>query len=440
MKQPVWTILILIWAIALGALVPVPAHGAESPFERPAEIEPLVSFWIDIYTKYDGTTTIIHDEDDPRIRYESMVTEGMTEAQRRTVVGERRVHYSKLLENLALKPREHWSEEEARVAALFGEGTGASRFLRAAGKVHSQRGINDQFRSGLKRSGRWKPTIEGILASYGIPSELAALPFVESAYNPSALSKAGAAGVWQFTRGTGRRFLRIDRYVDERRDVYVATHAAAQYLRDAHSQLGSWALTVTSYNHGVDGMMRAKRSLGTTDIGRLIREYDGPYFGFASKNFYAEFLAAVEVARNAETHFGPVAVEPLEQVERFILPTPARFASLAKAFGTTEEALAGLNPALSPEVIKGRWAAPAGAVINIAAGSIPDPAAAFASLSAADRRGTAEVRDYRVRSGDTLGDIARMHGVSVTALQLANGLGESTHIRAGQVLSIPSQR
>ena len=170
---------------------------------------------------------------------------------------------------------------------------------------------------------------------------------MESSYNPLALSKAGAAGVWQFTRGTGRRFMRIDRYVDERRDVYVATHAAAQYLKEAHAQLGSWASTVTSYNHGVDGILRAKRTVGTSDIGRLIREYDGPYFGFASKNFYAEFLAAVEVARDAEAHFGPLTQEPLEHVERFALPNMARFSSLAKAFATTEEELARLNPALS---------------------------------------------------------------------------------------------
>ena len=91
--------------------------------------------------------------------------------------------------------------------------------------------IREQFLDGLIRSGRWKQTIEGILVGYGVPTELAALPHVESSYNPAALSKAGAAGVWQFTRGTGSRYLRIDRYVDERRDVYVATHAAAQYLK-----------------------------------------------------------------------------------------------------------------------------------------------------------------------------------------------------------------
>ena len=89
--------------------------------------------------------------------------------------------------------------------------------MEAAGKIQSQRGIRDQFRDGLIRSGRWKPIIEGILTAYGIPSELAALPHVESSYNPEATSKAGAVGVWQFTKSTGRRYLRIDRYVDERK-------------------------------------------------------------------------------------------------------------------------------------------------------------------------------------------------------------------------------
>jgi LysM repeat protein len=122
------------------------------------------------------------------------------------------------------------------------------------------------------------------------------------------------------------------------------------------------------------------------------------------------------------------------------MPGPARFSSLAKAFNTTEETLIRLNPALEPEVVKGRWAVPAGVVINLARGSVPDPVAAYAQLTLADRRGVAELRDYRVRTGDTLGGIARRHGVSVTALQAANGLGESTRIRPGQLLSIPSVR
>ncbi len=440
MRQPTRTILLFAMTILLVGVLPRGAQADSAVFQRPPELEPVVSFWIEIFTKYDGTQTIIHDEDDPRIRYETMVTEGLTEAERRRLVGDRRVYYSKILENLALKQQEHWGEEEKRVAALFHGSGGTGRFLRAAGKVHSQRGIRDQFQVGLMRSGRWKPTIEGILASYGVPVELAALPHVESSYNPRAMSKAGAAGAWQFTRGTGRRFLRIDRYVDERRDVYVATHAAAQYLKEAYAQLGSWSLAVTSYNHGVDGISRAKRSVGTSDIGRLIREYDGPYFGFASKNFYAEFLAAVEVSRNVEAYFGSLPIEPLEDVERFVMPGPARFSSLAKAFATTEETLIRLNPALEPEVVKGRWAVPAGVVINLARGSVADPVAAYALLTLGDRRGVAELRDYRVRTGDTLGGIARRHGVSVTALQAANGLGESTRIRPGQLLSIPSVR
>jgi membrane-bound lytic murein transglycosylase D len=180
--------------------------------------------------------------------------------------------------------------------------------------------------------------------------------------------------------------------------------------------------------------------LNTADLGRLIREYDGPAFGFASKNFYAEFLAAVEVSSHSELYFGSLPIEQPEMVERFVMPGPARFTALSKAFSISVEELTRINPALSPEVLNGRWAVPAGVVINVTAGLTADPGAAFAALSVAERRGTSEARDYRVRTGDTLSTIARAHGTSVAALQQANGLGESTKINAGQLITIPSLR
>jgi len=416
-----------------------PARAANEPlFLRPPELEPLVSFWIEVFTQIDGSSTIVHDEDDPSLRYETVGTAGLNERARRDLVRERRVHYVKVLENLALRAAERRSDEEKRVAALFPAGSGPARFLEAAGKVRSQRGIRDQFRDGLVRSGRWKPTVEGILTAYGIPAELAALPHVESSYNPDATSKAGAAGVWQFTTGTGRRYLRIDRYVDERRDVYLSTHAAARYLQGAYEKLGSWPLTVTSYNHGVDGILRARREVGSNDLVRLIREYDGPYFGFASKNFYAEFLAALEVLKQSEDHFGPLQLAPLEEVDRFVLPGPARLSSLSRAFLTTEEDLSRLNPALLRPIVEGRAAAPAGTIVNLPTNRVPDIAAAFASLPPPARKDLVDPgNEYSVRLGDTLGSIAHRHGVSVAALQAANGLGTSTRIRPGQRLAIP---
>lgn len=428
----------LCFCFLLLVLNPLPVRSQEPIFPRPAEIEPLVSFWVDIYTKYDRDQTIIHDEDNPSIRYETLETAGMTEAQRRIVVKQRREHYAQVLESLVLKGRTRWNEEEKRVAAMLPADAGIARYLEAAGKVHSQRGVLDQFRDGLCRSGRWKETIQGIFQSYGIPPELAALPHVESSFNPDAMSKAGAAGVWQFTARTGRRFMRIDRCVDERRDVYVSTHAAARYLLDAYEKLGSWPLTVTSYNHGVDGMLRAQREVGSSDIARLIGEYDGPYFGFASRNFYAEFLAALDVIAGREVYFDNLQIESPELVERYVLPAPARFPAIAKAFSISAEELAHLNPALTPTVTDGRLAVPSGIVLNIPAGRVADLPTAFAAIPTAERRGSAERKEYRVRSGDTLARIARAHGVSVAELQTANNLGKRTTIITGQRLTIPS--
>jgi membrane-bound lytic murein transglycosylase D len=427
--------------LLLAALIADPRSslGAEPAlFTRPPELEPLVLFWVEVFTQIDGDRTIIHDEDDPSIRYETVSTAGMNERARRDFVRERRVHYVKVLESLALKAADRRGDEEKRVAGLFAPGAGPARFLEAAGKIRSQRGIRDQFLDGLIRSGRWKPTIEGIFRAYGIPTELAALPHVESSYNPEATSKAGAVGVWQFTNSTGRRFLRIDRYVDERKDVYLSTHAAARYLKEAHAKLESWPLTVTSYNHGVEGVLRAKREVDSSDLVRLIQEYDGPYFGFASKNFYAEFLAVLQVLKEKESHFGQIQLAPLEEVDRFVLPGAARLSVLARAFSTPEEEFLRLNPALLRPIVEGRVPTPAGTVINLPAGRVPDLAAAFSSLPPSDQRAAVDPGgEYHVRTGDTLGAIARRHGISIAALQEANGLGSSTRIRPGQRLTIP---
>lgn len=437
MRQPIIWQSLLLAAILLFPSQALSSHSAEEHFPRPPELEPFVEFWIEIFTRLDRDWTIIHDKENPAIRYEKVCTAGMSDKERSKFLKYKRRHYTKILEDLALKRPERWSEEEKKIAAFFPKGKKTRRFLQAAGRIRSQRGIRDQFRDGMIRSGRWKRTIEGILNDNQIPVELSALPLIESAYNPHARSKAGAVGIWQFTSKTGRKYLRIDRHVDERRDVYASTGAAAQYLKDAYSQLGSWPLTVTSYNHGVNGMLRAKRELGTNDIVRLIREYDGPYFGFASKNFYAEFLAAIEVVNNPHIYFGKLRLERHESIQRFALPAPAKFSSLTKAFGVPSEELKRLNPAISSRVISGRYGVPSGTVINIPTDAVSDPAAAFQSLPESERSAALEPSRYKVRWGDTLTGIAKRHKVSVSDLQAANGLGRSTKIRAGQRLTIP---
>ncbi|MBI2115459.1 MAG: transglycosylase SLT domain-containing protein, partial [candidate division NC10 bacterium] len=118
---------------------------------------------------------------------------------------------------------------------------------------------------------------------------------MESTFNPQARSKAGAVGLWQFIRSTGKRYLSITRRRDDRRDPIRATEAAARLLRHNYEALGSWPLAIIAYNHGREGILSARAAVGSSAIEEIIARYTGPRFGFASKNFYAEFLAALEL-------------------------------------------------------------------------------------------------------------------------------------------------
>ncbi|MFA6110894.1 MAG: transglycosylase SLT domain-containing protein, partial [Candidatus Latescibacterota bacterium] len=169
-----------------------------------------------------------------------------------------------------------------------------------------------------------------ILREHGVPDSLAVLAFIESAFNPEARSKAGAVGLWQITRPAAVRLLRMDRHVDERRDPLKATAAAARILKQNYEALGHWPLAITAYNHGAAGIARGVREVGSQDLTALIDRYRGKAFGFAGKNFYAEFLAALEVIPRSALYFGdqaPSAVPPpavADQAEGALPPPVAQ--------------------------------------------------------------------------------------------------------------------
>jgi membrane-bound lytic murein transglycosylase D len=174
-----------------------------------------------------------------------------------------------------------------------------------------QVGQRDRFERGLIASESYMEDIRRILRSHGVSDSLIVLPFIESAFNVRASSKAGAVGLWQITRSTGRRFLKINRRVDERRDPLKATVAASRILKENYKFLGTWPLAITAYNHGRAGVARAVKVLGTRDIATIIRHYRGRAFGFASRNFYPEFLAALDVIHNRREYYGDLPISPL---------------------------------------------------------------------------------------------------------------------------------
>jgi membrane-bound lytic murein transglycosylase D len=369
----------VIFVVILAFAGHVFAESAELPVEG---LESRIEFWKKVYTQYGEDDVVIHDRLRPNLIYD--VASRGDQADKIKAVQQA---LDEIAVNLTNPDQELSAAAEQIRSSIVDSGlplTGAT-IADLRDNVHTQIGIKERFRQGVIRSGRYVDAFQGIFEKQGVPAEIALLPLVESSFENRALSNAGAAGIWQFTRGTGRLYLNVSRNVDERLDPAKATRAAARLLHDNYMALGSWPLAITAYNHGRAGMLRAQGEVGS-DITRIIEGYRGPLFGYASMNFYSEFLAAVDVYRNYEQYFGELALD-----------TPS------------------MKPETSPNLVKVAAKGPSKARLQTA------------KASAADK--------YKVRKGDTLNDIAQRFGTSVRELMDANKLRNHI-IYAGQILLV----
>lgn len=414
----------------------VPVAQASDAFPRPAALEPDIAFWRRIYTEVGTDGGLIHDPVRLDVVYEVMkFPADMSARERSRLIENTKKTYSRILDRLA-SGAEDLSPEEERVRDLWPKGTRRARFEQAAEDVRFQLGQADRFLEGVIRSGAYRGHIATTFEKMGLPRELAALPHVESSFNTYAYSKVGAAGMWQFMRGTGRRFMRIDSVVDERLDPYRSTQAAARFLEQNYIVLGSWPLALTAYNHGTAGMRRAQEQLGTSDITTIVRNYNGRTFGFASRNFYVAFLAALEIDADPQKFFGPIQLDPVDDSRVLVMDGYVPVAALASALQTDREVLRRLNPSLLPSVWNGSRYVPRGFEFRVPAGI--DMSAVTARLAKAQSF-DAQVADtvHHVRGGETLSGIADRYGVSIATLAELNGLRKPYLIRAGQKLTLP---
>ena len=423
-------------AMCLGAHSTLAAQTASSPFVRPPELENDIKFWQRVYTEAGTDGGYIHDDERLEVVYEHIVFPAdLSSRARSKSIEDTKKKYAAILRKLANDPAELTAEEQ-RVRDLWPKSASRSTLLRAATRVRFQLGQSNRFKEGLVRSGQWLPRIQEIFKEQGLPTELAALPHVESSFNPYAYSKVGAAGMWQFMPATGRRFLRIDNTIDERLDPYKSSHAAASFLEQNYAILGSWPLALTAYNHGPAGMRRAKERLGTDDIATIVRKYESRTFGFASRNFYLAFLAALEIDTQPEKFFGPLSRDGLDNSQIVVLPDYMPMPSLANAMGVQPDVLKKLNPALLPGVWSGHRRVPRG--FELRAPPTIDLSQVLARVGDHERFDAQVLeKQHRVRSGESLSVIASRYGVSQTRLAQLNGLRSPYRIRAGQVLDLP---
>lgn len=417
------------------------ASAAPRDFPRPKGLERDVGFWKRIYSEVGTDAGLLHDSRNLGIVYEIVkIPSGLSNRSRERHTEKRRKAYRKILLKLAKGKRSGLSGEEERVLALFEDGVSNAELRKSAGRLRFQLGQANKFRAGIIRSGAYKPHILEILQEQKLPLEIANLPHVESSYTPTVYSRVGAAGLWQFTRSTGRRFMQVDHVIDERLDPYRASIAAARLLEQNYRVTGSWPLAITAYNHGASGMRRAARKLGTKDITKIVRNYRSRTFGFASRNFYVEFLAANAVASNPDFYFGPLVLDRPIAFEKIDMPFYAKPKQLASAIGIDLETLKEANPSLRPTVWREAKYIPEGFRLQVPRASLPKPLKDGIAAMPKDQRYARQTRDskYTVRRGDTLSTIARRHHVRMSELVALNGLKSRNRIRVGQKLRLPS--
>lgn len=448
LSTPIRVILIATILFATEPGVAQRHNSSADLFPTPDVLKPNVEFWKYIYAIHSERDVVIHDSEDLGVIYEVVNLDSLfsnvkvsprLEWKKIELI---KKEYKALLRRLARSrlQLESMSAETRRIAALFGDDLSSRRLYRAARNIRAQSGLRERFKIGLERSGLYLAEMREIFETEGLPLELLVLPHVESSFNYLAYSKFGAAGIWQFTRSTGRMYMTIDYSVDERLDPIRSTEAAARLLKRNYEHLGNWPLAITAYNHGRSGMLRAKRRHGS-DITDIVQHYRSRSFGFASRNFYAEFLAALHVTRNYKFYFGELEFKKPPEYEVFETPDYVTVNTLLDKIAVDAEEFAEFNPALRSPVLQSKRRIPRYFPIRIPKQENLDIAALYAEI-APELKYPEQVRPewHKVRRGENLTMIANRYRVSVREIMQLNNVRNAHRIYAGQNLQLPESR
>lgn len=363
--------------------------GRSSSFPYRDSLAAEIKFWKQIFTEYSANQVLLHDSRHPFIIYRVVTFDSSITSRER----EREIrHQKKIIANLLNKldsgeiPRQNLSAWEKFVIQQFDAISGSHKYAEAARQIRAQQGIRENFRAGVERSYRYMPYMQAIFREYHLPEQLVFIPHLESSFNPRARSHAGAVGMWQFMRRTARLFMRVNRYVDERYDPLKSTRAAARFLKNNFQQTSDWALAITAYNYGLNGIKRAARKFGTNYL-QIRENYLNRRFGFASKSFYPEFLAVVEIMDSLSLYCPDLQPDSLLSFYEFPLPGRTNLKRFVKKTGVSELELRLLNPAFTSRVWKGWRSLPAGYKIRLPLGISPEfVLSAFYGGSAAGKK------------------------------------------------------
>ena len=284
----------------------------------------------------------------------------------------------------------------------------------------------------LSRSSRYMPVMKQIFKKSGLPEDLVYLALIESGFNLRAKSRAKAVGPWQFMKATGKRYgLRVDAWVDERRDPIRSTEAAANYLKDLYLMFESWYLAASAYNAGEYKVLRAIEETKTNNYWRIC---ETKMLRRETKDYVPKLIAAAIIAKNP-SKYGFSEVEYLEplQYDTVSISTPAKLKSIAKMVHASEDDILELNPAFARNTTP-----PAGGPYEV---RLPPGTKVLFERTLASNKSAIEADDMPsqiiVQEGDTLKSLAQKYRVSIKSLANVNNLSTKEAISAGSALILP---
>lgn len=350
----------------------------ETAFAIPRGLEPNVAFWLDIYTKYTTDQGVVHDAEYIDLVYEVLdftpimmrtdINIFKKERMKTQRVKEAKERVKALLKKLNdTTDPESLSADERKIWDYFTKFDSKKKFSEAMDKdrIRFQLGQRDRVIQGIFFSGRYLEDFEKVFKEAGLPIELSRLPFVESSFNVMARSKVGASGLWQIMPYTARGYMMMNKAIDKRNHPVEGAKMAAKLLRDNYRMLGMWPLAVTGYNHGPTGVLRLTKLHKSKEIGDLFPKGAKKRLGFASRNFYASFMAILEVERNAPKYFGNVQwSQPLASVD-VKLPFAIKYKDVLRWFEGDDHRAQIFNPHITFDARKGKFPLPPGALISV---------------------------------------------------------------------------
>jgi membrane-bound lytic murein transglycosylase D len=338
-------------------------------FPTPEELKYHVELWKDIFSRYTSQQIVIHDSWHFQVVYAVVNRDDLITIN--AIIRKYRSLLQALAQNGTRKQPKPFTAEEKHVYNLFAAIPEKDKFHKAAARpMLAQCGQRENFLAAIRRSGLYQQKFSQIFRASGLPVELTSIPFVESYFHYRAYSRAKAAGVWQFIPSTAKMYgLQINDAIDERYDPFKSAVSAAKLLQANYEIFQSWPLAITAYNHGPTGLLKAIRQTGTTDFGKIVRTYRGANFGFYSQNYYAQFLAVVQIMREPHKYFGdeieqlpPLRYDEVRLTQRMFLDNIATLLSIPK------EELVTLNRDLKPSVVQSKTPVPQNYILKLPSG------------------------------------------------------------------------